>query len=422
MALALFSASALAATNVTYKAALTLKETYDDNVFILDAEAYPGIVPPPNSVVSVPQKGSFVTTVTPSLGLSYRACSAFMASVSYAPDLVWYHSAHSEDYIAHRGSINFNGKIKKVTYDWLNSIVWVDGSDLTPTTLRPGDCRAIGGIPLRDRREQAIYKNGFKLTIPLGKWMIRPVVNTYVHDFQTQQHPNTNLTSFLYENYIDRWDVSAGLDVGYEVFENTKIVLGYRYGHQHQGTALGVPSPYSNDYQRFLAGIEGTPAKWLKLAVLAGPDVRDWDHATPSKFNRDELLWYVDGLVTVLPTDADTFTLRVTRYEQPAFTSQSVYEDIKYDLAWRHKFTDKFTAGIGFTAYIGDWQAPVNREDAIYTPSFVADYTFNNHVMAELSYSHDAAVSNVPNGPRAPYATGREFTRNLISLGVKYTF
>ena len=248
------------------------------------------------------------------------------------------------------------------------------------------------------------------------------MVSTYVHDFQTQQHANSSPTNYLYENYIDRWDVNAGLDVGYEAFSNTKLLVGYRYGHQNQGKVLGVSSKYSNNYQRFLVGIEGTPVKWLKLAVLAGPDVRDWEHATPAGFNRNEILWYVDGLVTLLPTDADTFTLKMTRYEQPAFTSQSVYEDIKYDVSWRHQFTDKFNAAIGFTAYIGDWQAPVQREDAIYTPRAAADYAFNKHVMAELSYSHDAAVSNVPQGPKAPYAEGREFTRNLVSLAVKYTF
>ena len=43
-ALAFSGAQAMAATNVTYKAALTLKETYDDNVFILDTKPYPGLV------------------------------------------------------------------------------------------------------------------------------------------------------------------------------------------------------------------------------------------------------------------------------------------------------------------------------------------------------------------------------------------
>jgi hypothetical protein len=346
-----------ALTNLTHKVELTLRETYDDNVFILDTEASPAITPPPNSVIAVADKESFVTTITPALSLSYRLSEALVAGVSYAPDIVRYHSASTEDYFAHRSGLTLQGKIREISYDMINSLVWIDGNHLTPTVLRPGDCRAIGGIPLRDRRDAIVYKNGLKATIPLGDWFVRPVVNTYVHDFRTAHRPNTNASEFLYENYIDRWEVSGGVDVGYEVRDKTFLVAGYRRGHQEQGEVLGNESRFSNDYNRFLLGIEGAPFPWLKLAVLAGPDVRSWNSDTPAAFRRDELLWYVDGTITVLPTRRDTVTFRFTRFEQPAFTSQSVYEDIRYDLALRHRWTEKFTTGAGFTLYIGDWRA-----------------------------------------------------------------
>jgi hypothetical protein len=411
------------ASNLTLKADLTLKETYDDNVYILDAKPDPAITPPvTDAAIRAPKKESFVTAFTPGLTLNYAPCPAFAATVSYAPEFAWYHSAHSEDYVAHRGAINFSGKIDKVTYEWLNSVTWIDGSHLGPVTLRPGDCAAIGGIPLRDRRDGAAFRDSLKVTIPTGKWFFRPVVSSYVHDFQTEQRASATPNQYIYDNFIDRWDVNGGLDLGYEAFAKTKLGVGYRYGHQEQGKRLGVASLYSSDYQRFLVGIEGTPAPWLKLAVLAGPDVRDWCSDTPAGFDRDELLYWVDGTVTLLPTKADTVTFRATRYEQPAFTSQSVYEDIKYDLAWRHKFSGRFIAGAGFTFYIGDWQSPVDREDWILTPSVMASYAFNAHLIGEAAWSYDSAESQVHNNPRAPYAEGREFTRNLVSFGLKYTF
>jgi len=421
-----FSATARAqgwtvSSNLTLKADLTLKETYDDNVFILDAEPDPAFIPPAGSTISEAKKKSLVTSVTPGLTLNYKPCAAFSAAVSYAPEFAWYHSAHSEDYVAHRGAINFSGKINDVTYDWLNSVTWIDGSHLGPVTMRPGDCRAVGGIPLRDRRDGAAYRDSLKVTIPAGKWFFRPVVTTYVHDFQTDQRASG--PGYVYDMYLDRWDVSGGLDLGYEAFEKTKLVVGYRYGHQEQGKRLGVPSAYSNDYQRFLFGVEGTPAPWLKLAVLAGPDVRDWGKGVSANFDTDELLFWVDGSITLLPTQSDTVTLRVMRFEMPASTSQSVYEDIKYDFTWRHKFTDKFTAGAGFTLYIGDWQAPVNREDWIYTPSVMASYALSAHLTAEAAWSYDAARNDVPTTKAgAAWAEGREFTRNLVSLTAKYTF
>jgi hypothetical protein len=217
------------------------------------------------------------------------------------------------------------------------------------------------------------------------------------------------------------------------VFDKTKLVVGYRYGHQNQGTLLkeispghvsNVDSPYVNNYQRFLVGVEGSPAPWMKVAVLGGPDVRDWQRETPVGFDRDKVLWYLDALVSLLPTKEDTVTLKITNYDQPAFTSQSIYEDLKYDLVWRHKFSDKFTAGAGMTLYIGKWMEPVLRDDWIYTPSLMASYAFNPNLTAEASWSYDDAVNKVKPvpGTATQYADGREFTRNLFSVALKYTF
>ena len=88
-------------------------------------------------------------------------------------------------------------------------------------------------------------------------------------------------------------------------------------------------------------------------------------------------------------------TLKSTRYEQPAFSSFSMYEDTKTDLAWRHKFNDQFTTTLGFTLYVGDWEKPVNRDDWIYTPSAGLTYNYNKHLSAELAYSYDWVDSKV---------------------------
>ena len=330
----------------TLKADLTFKETYDDNVYLLDTAAYPYLTPPPNSLIASPKKGSMVTTVTPSINLTYLARPGFSATLSYAPDMAWYESTPSQNYVAHRANLNFTGKIGEASYEWLNSSIWTEGSNISLTTMRPGDCRAIGGIPMRDRCDAALYRDNIKVTIPIGNWFFRPVLTSYVHDFQTEQQVNlaANKNNFVYDNYIDRWEVSGGMDVGYAVMDKTKLFVGYRYGHQSQGTvlkegaALGSvitnTSPYDNNYQRLLAGIEGAPVPWLKLAVKTGPDMREWLDTTPAGFDRGKTLWYVDGQITVLATKEDNCTVKMTRFEQPAFTSQSVYgqDSVKYVL------------------------------------------------------------------------------------------
>ncbi len=380
---------------------LSVKETYDDNVLLQGKS-------------DLADKSSMVSSFTPSLALEYKKAATLKATLSYAPEFSYYHSASSENNIAHRGAFNIGGKVGQTAWEVNNSIVGIDGDGqgVTFLTEQGGDIPAIGGVPLRDRRDATIFRNSAKITKTAGSWLIRPVITSYAHDFRTLQSSNKS-----YENYIDRSDVNGGLDVGAEVLSKTWMVLGYRYGQQHQGDRLGVASPYSSHYHRILAGVEGTPTDWLKLNVQAGPDLRSFDEASiPTAFEKAELLWYVDASATLALGKRDSVTLLITRYEQPAFASHSIYEDVVYSANWKHQVTDELNAALGMKCYQGEWQAPVMRDDWIYTPSAGLVYTFNKHFIADISYSHDEAKSGIPG------KSGREFARNLIALGTKYTF
>ena len=169
---------------------LALKETFDSNVYIQDTTPDPANVAAAAAagLSAVPaNQSSFVTSVLPRFGLDYKPSPAFYGSVAYAPEMTYYHSASSEDYVAQRGTLNLGGKIKEASWELLNTASYIDGNDLGPTFARGGDVPAIGGIPLRDRREAFIFRNGFKLTYPVGDFFIRPVATTYFHDFQTDQ-------------------------------------------------------------------------------------------------------------------------------------------------------------------------------------------------------------------------------------------
>jgi hypothetical protein len=313
-----------------------------------------------------------------------------------------------------------------------NTATYIDGSTEGPTFARPDDIPAIGGIPLRDRRAAFVFRNNFRVTQPLGDdWFIRPVASAYVHDFKTDQRftPAAVRTTYNYENYIDRQDINGGLDVGYRVLEKTYVVLGYRYGQQDQfkgpyAADLWIDSPFDSAYHRILVGIEGTPLSWLKVNLLVGPDIRQFSseaHRLYPSFDPDTPLYYLDGSMSVLPTKSDTITLKSTRYEQPAFSSFSMYEDVKTDLAWRHKFSEQFAASLGFTLYIGDWQPPAHRNDWIYTPNASLSYAFTKKFIGELAYSYDFVESYV-SAKVEPYTEGHEFTRHLASAGLRYTF
>ena len=134
------------------------------------------------------------------------------------------------------------------------------------------------------------------------------------------------------------------------------------------------------------------------------------------EFDNNEMLYYVDASITLLPTANDSVTLFNRRYEQPSFASFGMYEDITYDITWRHRFSAKWTGGAEFQLYIGDWQAPSNREDWIYTPSAFLNYSITDKLSAEIAYSYDWVESKVP------ATDDREFTRHLVALGVRYVF
>ena len=98
------------ATNLTLKADLTLKETFDSNVYLQDHEPSPTVA---NAVR--PFQESFVTSVTPKIGFEFKPSSGFNMSGFYAPEVVTFHDETSESHVAHRAGLIFNGVVGVVT-------------------------------------------------------------------------------------------------------------------------------------------------------------------------------------------------------------------------------------------------------------------------------------------------------------------
>jgi hypothetical protein len=245
----------------------------------------------------------------------------------------------------------------------------------------------------------------------MGQWFVRPVLNGYYHDFHTIQRATPG-----YQNYVDRSDWNAGLDIGRALAEKFWLTFGYHYGQQTEATLLAFPEHYDCAYNRALVGLEGKPCSGLLLGISVGPEFRRYANSVGSGFNdRNEIYPYVDSTVTATLSKCDALTLSAKVFEQPGFSGRSTYVDSTYAAVWRHKLGDKFTVGVGLRAYNTDFLKPVDRNDWIVTPSLVASYAFNHHFSGELSYLFDDAFSLVPN------TQGREYTRNLVALGLKFS-
>ncbi len=395
--------------DLTLKAELSVRETFDSNVYLQDVEPAPGVT---NAVR--PFQESLVTSVTPRLALDWRPMTEFALAAFYAPEVVTFHNEPHESHVAHRSGLNFSGKVAIVQWEQFNTLTIIDGNEVGLTFGGPGGAPAIGGIPIRDRRPAIVYRNGFRAYHPHGNWFFRPVAWSYVHDFQTELRPRSQYP--FYQNYVDRNDFTIGLDVGYKAFKEAYLIAGYRFGFQDEPPLPGENIHYSNDYHRFVLGFEGKVTSWLKIVGVVGGDWRDFAHHTPVGFADHQTRLYYDASIVITPGKQDTFTVVLRQFEQPAFGSPSVYEDITWDFTWKHQFDAEWGFSGGFRAYGGDWLPPVLRDDWIFTPCATLSYTRNKHWSGELGYSYDWAESAIPN------TSGREFTRHLGWISLKYAF
>lgn len=376
---------------------ITASESFDSNVFLQDT-------------TSLAHRQSFVTSVAPSVGAEWTPGPELLVAASYSPEIVRYHAEPTENHNDHRGNLNFVGRLGDASYEVLNSVTWIDGSKTGPTFSGVCGAPSIGGIPIRDRRAAINLKESFKLQYPIGDWFIRPISAWYMNDYLTD---HSSAPGYL--NYADRADMNGGVDFGYKVFEKTYVVMGYRCGHQDQQACLTSPLEYSNDYHRMLFGAEGSPLPWLKFSLLAGPEFRRFGPNVAVGFDRNQDQLFVDFTATLTLGKDDVVKLTSNRYTRPAYTGRNQLQEFICEATWNHKFDNAWSGSLGFTSYLADY-APVARNDAIYTPTVGLTYQFNKHLSADLRYSFDGTVSEVP------ATEGREYTRHLTRLGVRYLF
>lgn len=390
--------AAPAATNAwRYSASLSVKESYDDNVYLQD-------------VGDLADQDSLITTVIPRVALGWQPGNAFRGELSYAPEVNVFHSTHNEDFTLHRVGLALGGGFGNTTWEATESFIAIDGSSKGLIFLEPGGAPATGGPQIRDRRDAVINRGLLKIKHVIGNWFIRPVLASYVHNFQAHQY-----TTPGYLNYVDRSDLNGGVDLGRKVQEKTWAYLGYRYGFQTQDKLFDNPVHFDSTYNRVLVGLEGMLFPWLQVNVQLGPEFREYcDDVSPGFDHENELYLYVDTAVTIIPTQKDTITLSAKRFEQPGFGGRSTYIDSTYDLVWRHKFTSKLTVGAGFRAYSTYFLLPAQRDDWILTPSGVIAYNFTKNLSGECSYLFDTGFSRIPD------MEGRNYTHNQVSLGLRY--
>jgi hypothetical protein len=411
------------------EASVSLKETYDDNIFLsgVDARYLPKTYElPPGSVAALENISSWVTTVSPKVAVNFSPLLGVeknvpTLSLTYAPDFVTYHDAATESYNAQRALAVVKAKWGNFAVNLDNSFTYVDGNSVGPTY--PGALyNANMNAGPRERREQIQDKASVALQYDWHQMFIRPVASLTACDLMTELH---NVTG--YQNYVSRYDVNGGADLGWQFRPATALTLGYRYGHQYQQQFSFSPYSSPSDYQRVLAGVEGKLWSWLTVKIAGGPDFRDYaanteGHITPVN-DHHPVKPYGEASLTAAFTPSDTLTFKFKQWQWVSSIGKVPYLETTYDLNYHRKLTDQLGFDLGGRILSADYTsgnlAACHRNDWDYQATAGLAYALNPHVNLSLAYTFEAG-NNMADEVVNP--STRHFTRDVVSLGATCKF
>jgi opacity protein-like surface antigen len=409
---------------------LGVHESYDSNVYASGAgsEYYPKTLP--EGDIATKDKGSLVTTISPKIGADFAKLLGSdnvlkVFSLGYAPDFVIFHDAPRESYSSQRFTTVIQGKSDPVSFSLDNAFTYIDGSN--EGLIYPAGYSSFRNNAIRERLGQWQERTKASVKVDLGPVFIRPTASLLYYDLATAFK---NIST--YSNYVDRYDLNGGTDFGYNVTKDVAFTLGYRYGHQYQqALPFDVTQTSStNDYQRVLFGVEGSPLKWLKVEGVVGPQFTTYTDQRPFQAvavgkatelvdkNSDDV--YAEATVTIAPTKSDALVFKYKRWNWVSSTGKNTYIDTSYDTSFRHQITQSLQLQLGFRVSQSDYNPSSLRNDWLYTSSVGLRYTLTKNVLLDVAYSYDQASNGQDLGVAIP--STREFERSIVSTGVQWSF
>lgn len=414
---------------------LSARESYDDNVLAV-------------SGLSLQPQSTWVSAVSLRLGFNLvplfdsKAIQTF--TLAYQPDVVTYHSASEENYLAHRLLTVVKAKSGDVSFSFDNNFLYNDGSKNAPVyalnqlagaaadqndRFRNNYAHALA----RERRNQIQDRYNAALQYSAGEWFVRATSSLVYIDMSTLMH-NTGVAPYKgYQNYPDRYDVNAGADLGWKVSPDVALTLGWRDGYQFQRQFRIDLNPdrhfSSNHYQRALVGLEGKPAKWLSLKLAAGPDFRSYN--PQAGINRlSTTRWYGEASATATLAPDQSLTFTGKQWLFVASTGLVPYVDSTWTLAYHKSLDQQWGLDLGVKMLEANYTmgnevtggAPSLRDDLDYALSIGVSYALNKQCILNAAYNYDLGRNGVSNLPAALQVAYREFAHNVVSFGLQYKF
>jgi hypothetical protein len=412
-----------------------VKESYDDNVLGVSGN---GLAP----------ESSWVSSASAKIGINFIPLiddkDITALSLTYNPEIFNYASASAEDYIAHRVNFVIKGKADGATYSLDDAFLYNDGNKVAPTYA----LNQLAGAPAnqndkfrnnyahsvaRERRNQIQDRYNAWIKINDGNFFIRPISSLTYYNLNTDVF-NTSVAPYKgYQDYIDRWDINGGADLGYDLAPNLSVSLGYRDGYQHQDQftlALNSDRHFaSNRYQRALFGLEGKLASWLTAKLSAGPDFRDYNPSTPISDHHTTRFYGEASLVATIPND-QSLTLSYKQWEFVSSTGLVPYDDTALSLVYHWNVTQQVGLDLGARYLEANYtlgndvagSAPDLRDDVDEGVSAGLTYAVTKQFVLSVTFTHDKGLNNLGSLPATLFPAYRDFTHNVTTFGATYKF
>lgn len=399
------------------EASVAVKESYDSNVFLTNADKA--------NFPKIANVDSWVTSITPKVAVNFASLvtsdkndkGVEQLSLSYAPEVVRYFEAATENYEAHRIATQVKGTVDSFSYNFNNQVNVINGNRNTPQ-YNQVSCWATSAV--RERRDQLQEKGDLVLRNDWDQWFVRGVGSATYYDLNTYLYNPAIAQYSGWQNYCDRYDVNGGIDFGYKITPDFAVTLGYRHGHQDQSPFEWSPANTTNDYDRPMAGVEGKPLKWLSIQLQAGPDFHQYDTATTPVGHASELTrFFCDGTISAAITSRDTLSARVKQWQWVSSVGQQSYEDKLFAFTYKHQWFKKLSTAVGYSIQGATYDAPLVRSDWQYIYSLGVQYDVNEYfsITSDYSYTRGENDSDIVN-----LAPGREYSRHLVAFGLKTAF
>ncbi len=202
----------------------------------------------------------------------------------------------------------------------------------------------------RERMAQTQDRATIVLRYDWDKFFVRPVASLLDYNLMTDWH-NTGAAPWKgYQNFVDRYDVNGGVDLGYKLTPGLAATLGYRYGSQYQQqfpAAITSDNHYSSsDYQRVLLGLEGRPWNWLNVKLAGGPDFRSYNSLTPVN-DHHPVKYYGEAVLTATITPSQSVTFNYKQWQWVSSTGKVPYFDSTYALTYHWNATKQLGLDVG---------------------------------------------------------------------------